>query len=111
MIDAVPAAKARPAAHAQRGASPWVRRWSHLVAADATVLDLACGRGRHVRWFVRRGARVTGVDRDAAALTPLRHLAGVEIVVADLEAGPWPLADRRFDAVVVSRYLLSLIHI
>jgi SAM-dependent methyltransferase len=83
--------------------SPWVRRWSHLVGPDASLLDVACGSGRHLRWFASRGARVTGVDRDAAAVGPLRALG--EIVVADLESGPWPLEGRRFDAVVVTNYL------
>jgi SAM-dependent methyltransferase len=83
--------------------SEWVRRWSHLVPAGATVLDVACGSGRHVRWFAERGCRVTALDRDAAALEPLRGMA--EVVVADIEAGPWPLAGRRFDAVLVTNYL------
>ena len=92
--------------------SAWVRRWSHLVAPGATVLDVACGAGRHVRWFAARGARVTGVDRDAAALDRLRDALAadgandsVELVAADLEAAPWPFAGRRFGAVVVARYL------
>lgn len=89
--------------HGHEAVSPWVQRWSHLVAADATVLDVACGGGRHLRWFAARGARVTGVDRDAAAVEPLRPLG--EIVVADIEAGPWPFAARRFGAVVVTHYL------
>jgi SAM-dependent methyltransferase len=84
--------------------SPWVQRWSALVPADATVLDVACGSGRHVRWFAARGARVTALDRDAAALEALRGVAA-EIVVADIEAAPWPLAGRRYDAVVVTNYL------
>lgn len=83
--------------------SPWVQRWSHLVAPSASVLDVACGSGRHVRWFAERGCRVTGVDRDALALEPLRSLA--EVLLADIENGPWPLAGRRFDAVVVTNYL------
>jgi SAM-dependent methyltransferase len=83
--------------------SPWVVRWSHLVPAGATVLDVACGSGRHVRWFAQRGCRVTAVDRDADAVAPLRDIA--EIVVADIEAGPWPFAGRAFDAVVVTNYL------
>ena len=84
-------------------ASAWVQRWSHLVPAGATVLDLACGSGRHLRWFARRGCRVTGVDRDAAALAQLGGLG--EIVVADIENGPWPIEGRSFDAVVVANYL------
>lgn len=90
-------------AHGHEAASPWVQRWSHLVPAGATLLDVACGGGRHLRWFAQRGARVSGVDRDAAAVEPLRALG--EIVVADIEAGPWPFAGRRFDAVVVTNYL------
>ena len=90
-------------AHSTPIASAWVQRWSHLVPADASVLDVACGSGRHVRWFAQRGARVTGVDRDAAVVAALAGIA--EIVVADIEAGPWPFAARRFDAVVVTNYL------
>ena len=90
--------------------SDWVRRWSHLVAPGAAVLDVACGAGRHVRWFAARGARVTGMDRDAEALARLRTVldadgADAELLAADLEAAPWPLAARRFGAVVVARYL------
>jgi SAM-dependent methyltransferase len=67
------------------------------------VLDVACGSGRHLRWLAGRGHRVTGLDRDGAALHPLQAVA--EVVVADLEAGPWPLPGRRFDAVLVTNYL------
>lgn len=83
--------------------SPWVQRWSHLVAHGASVLDVACGSGRHVRWFAQQGCRVTAVDRDAAALGALRGVA--EVIGADLEAAPWPLPGRTFDAVVVTNYL------
>jgi len=83
--------------------SPWVKRWSHLVAANVTVLDVACGSGRHVRWFASRGCKVTGIDRDGAALDPLRGIA--EVIAADIEGGPWPLAGRRFNAIVCTNYL------
>jgi len=93
--------------HSDLGPSDWVRRWSPLVPTGARVLDVACGAGRHVRWFAERGAQVTALDRDAQALAPLRALPGtsVEVVVADIENAPWPLAGRRFDAVVVTNYL------
>ena len=73
------------------------------MAPQARVLDVACGAGRHVRWFAQRGCRVTGVDRDGAAMQALANLA--EIVVADIENAPWPLPGRSFDAVVVTNYL------
>ena len=67
------------------------------------MLDVACGSGRHLRWFAERGARVTGVDKDAAAIASMTDIA--EIVVADIEDGPWPFGGRLFDAVVVTNYL------
>ncbi len=83
--------------------SPWVRRFAALIAPQASVLDLACGGGRHLRWLAARGHRVTGVDRDAAALQTLQGLG--ELIQADIENGPWPLPGRRFGAVVVTNYL------
>ncbi|HEY0824470.1 MAG TPA: methyltransferase domain-containing protein [Ramlibacter sp.] len=83
--------------------SPWIVRFAHLVPAGGTVLDLACGRGRHLRWFAGRGHPVTGVDRDPEAIAGLQGVG--EALVADIEDGPWPLAGRRFDAVVVTNYL------
>ena len=83
--------------------SDWLLRWAHLIAPGGSVLDLACGSGRHVRWLADRGFRVTAVDRDETAVEPLRTLA--EVAVADIENGPWPLAGRSFDAVLVTNYL------
>jgi len=90
-----------PIPHAQP--SPWVWRWTPLVPAGSAVLDVACGQGRHMRWFAQRGHPVTGVDRDPAAIAAVRALG--EAVEADIENGPWPLANRRFGAVVVTNYL------
>lgn len=92
-----------PAIHSLEPPSEWVRRWAHLLPPGASVLDVACGSGRHLRWLHGRGHPVTGVDRDPDALAPLRGLG--EILCADIEAGPWPLAGRTFGAVVVTRYL------
>jgi hypothetical protein len=85
--------------------SAWVCRWTARLPAGARVLVLACVSGRHVRWLAGRGLAVTALDRDAEAMAPLRALPHVEVVVADLEGGPWPMPGRRFDAVVVTNYL------
>ena len=87
-------------------ASDWVVRWAHLVRPGGTVLDLACGNGRHARFFAARGHRVTACDRDAAALAGMAAVPGIATRQADLEDGsPWPFADSQFDAVVVTNYL------
>ncbi len=83
--------------------SPWVRRFAPLAPPGAPVLDVACGSGRHMRWFAQLGHCVTGVDRDPHALATAR--AWGEAVEADIEGGPWPLPGRRFGAVVVTNYL------
>ena len=89
--------------HGTEAPSPWIVRWSHLVPPGGTVLDLACGHGRHLRWFAQRGHPVVGVDRDGDALAALGGVG--ETVLADTENGPWPLAGRQFAAVVVTNYL------
>lgn len=89
--------------HHNDTASDWIQRWSHLVPAGAPVLDVACGMGRHLRWFARRSHPVTGVDRAADAAEAAA--AWGEALCADIENAPWPLAGRQFGAVVVTHYL------
>lgn len=89
--------------HGTEAPSGWVRRWSHLVPPGGTVLDVACGHGRHLRWFAGRGHAVTGVDRSPEAVAAVAELG--RAVEADIESGPWPFAGERFDAVVVTNYL------
>ena len=99
-------------AHASPSDAPsaWVVRWSHLAAPGASVLDIACGSGRHLAWFSQRGHPVTGVDRDTDAARA--RLPNAELITADIEAGPWPLtlpegtaAVRQFGLVAVTNYL------
>lgn len=89
--------------HGTEAPSAWVRRWAHLVPAGGSVLDVACGHGRHVRWFAARGHKVTGVDRSAEGIASIATLG--RAVEADIENGPWPFEGERFDAVVVTNYL------
>src|SRR5512134_2649521 len=92
------------AAHASIDSpSAWIVRWAGTLAPHGSVLDLACGSGRHVRYLAARGLRVTAVDRDRDALD--RCEGAAETIQADLEGAAWPLPGRRFDAVVVTNYL------
>ncbi len=86
--------------------SLWVERFLSHIKSGGSVLDLACGRGRHALLLHAAGYRVEAVDRDAGALAEVSARApGISTRVADLEAGPWPYDGRRFDAIVVTNYL------
>lgn len=88
-------------------ASTWVRRWSHLVKAGSSVLDVACGSGRHMAWFAGLGCQATGLDRSPEAVAAASAYG--TCLQADIENAVWPLMDagqpRKFDVVVVTNYL------
>lgn len=86
-------------------ASPWIARFAPLIPAGGTVLDLACGGGRHARLLAGMGHRVEAVDRDGDALATLADIENITTRCADLEDGPWPYYGCVFDGIVVSRYL------
>ncbi len=74
-------------------------RWAPRVARGP-VLDVACGEGRHSKFFRDLGFEVVAVDRAAV------RLEGIRFVEADLESGnPWPFPGERFGGVVVTNYL------
>jgi SAM-dependent methyltransferase len=80
-----------------------VRRWAGFIRPGGAVLDVACGGGRHARLLARLGFEVDAVDRDPSLFAD--PPPGVRVLGADLEAGPWPYPERRFDAIVVANYL------
>jgi SAM-dependent methyltransferase len=87
-------------------ASPWVARFADLVPVGGRVLDVACGGGRHARFFLGQGHPVTVVDRDVSGVADLNEDPNVEVLEFDLEGeAPWPFAGRSFEAVVVTNYL------
>src|SRR2546426_7517097 len=86
-----------PPVHEIDSPSPWVCRWAALIRPGGRVLDVACGHGRHVRYLSSLGFAVVGVDRDEAALVAFRGIGGVEIHVADIEAGARAFSPRGFD--------------
>jgi len=74
-------------------------RWAPLIT-HGTVLDVACGSGRHAKIFLDRKLAVTAVDRENVLIPGLRF------VQADLEDGsPWPFPGARFQGIVVTNYL------
>jgi len=89
--------------HGLGAPSEWIVRWSHLLATGASVLDVACGAGRHMKWFAGRGHAVTGVDRSPEAVEAASAFG--KVIEADIESGSWPFSGRAFGAVVVTNYL------
>lgn len=89
--------------HSSIAPSDWIRRWSHLVPAGGKILDVACGKGRHTRWFFERNHDVTGIDKALEAIESVANLG--QAIQADIEDGSWPLPGQRFAGVVVTNYL------
>lgn len=89
--------------HGTENPSAWVQRWTHLIAPDSRVLDVACGAGRHMRWLAEQGHRAQGVDRNPDAVAMAQAFGTA--LCADIENGPWPFTDQTFGAVVVTHYL------
>lgn len=77
-------------------------------ADDSHLLDVGCGRGYFVGYYMRLGQRaITGVELDAAiaarAMAAHRSTRNVAIVRADAAALPFPAA--RFSGAVLSEVL------
>lgn len=87
--------------------SLWVERYIGGVTARGRVLDVACGRGRHIALARRLGYAVTGVDRDvAAARQSFGSARDLSLIERDLEDGSaFPFEAQSFDGVIVTNYL------
>ncbi len=95
--------------HGHGRPSDWVERFLSGITSGGTLLDVACGAGRHLRRARALGHPVVGLDRDTSALADLAHDPATEIVAHDLEIDgglALPFApERRFAAIVVTNYL------
>ena len=85
--------------------SAWVQRCSDLLKPCSTILDLACGSGRHTHYLAGKGHHVTALDKNPEALWKISSSIGIRPYEFDLESGPWPFSERKFDAIVVTNYL------
>ena len=94
-----------PDPHDVGSPSVWATRWAERVPAGGRVLDVACGGGRHARYFAACGHPVVAVDRDPATPERLAGIRGVSARCADLEHDSWPFAGEDFAGIVVTNYL------
>ncbi len=91
--------------HDQDAPSLWFTRFASLVTANSSLLDVACGHGRHAKYFASHGVNVVAVDRDEVALQSLRGIENITVNHRDIENDPWPYGANTFDAVAVCNYL------
>ena len=70
----------RDEAEAARFIDPLIDRL-HLNAG-ATVLDLACGTGRHARQLASHGCRVLGIDLSAESISAAKKSEGPNLCSA-----------------------------
>ena len=85
-------------------ASKWLQKNIEFIRENGTVLDLACGGGRHSRFLIYKGFSVVAADINVAAITQ-EKLQNTKILQADLEADPWPFDAAQFDGIIVVNYL------
>jgi SAM-dependent methyltransferase len=98
--------RAHDSADERERPSVCITRFAPLVPSDGSVLDVACGGGRHTALFLDRGNRVVAVDRDVSGVRHLSGDANLQVVELDLETGePLPFAAHSLAAVVVTNYL------
>ena len=87
--------------------SSWVTRFAPLITGE--VLDVACGKGRHVRYFLSKGNTVTAIDKDLSGLSDIETNSRLNLIKIDLEKktdkGQNPLPIRPIGSVIVTNYL------
>ena len=66
----------------------------------SAVIDLCCGTGRHARALAKLDCRVTGIDRDRAALATAREIAGPLVTYLELDMRQLHKLDVSVDAVL-----------
>ena len=96
----------RAKTHALHEPSEWVQRFLQGIKQAGSILDVACGAGRHMRLALEQGYTVTGIDRDLSQVEDLAERKDVGLIEADLEAGrAFPLKNMAYDGVIVTNYL------
>ena len=94
-----------------RGPSPWLIENAALLPRGGTVLDVACGRGRHALLMASAGFAVRAIDRNPDAIAFLGETAArmnlrIDAAVVDLETNPAPdLPSSNYDAILGFNYL------
>lgn len=83
----------------------WVLKFAPLIP-KGQILDLACGRGRHGRYFLDQQYPVTFLDQNVSGVVDLASYPTAKLVQYDLEnKSPWPFQAALFSGIIVTNYL------
>ena len=83
----------------------WVLKFAPLIP-KGQILDLACGRGRHGRYFLDQQYPVTFLDQNVSGVADLASYPTAKLVQYDLEnKSPWPFKAALFSGIIVTNYL------
>lgn len=85
-----------------------LRQWPHLLPAEGTALDFACGLGGNALWLAERGFRVSAWDLSPTAIEQLlgaARLRGLDLDARVRDLIAQPLSPESFDLIVVAHFL------
>ena len=86
--------------------SSWIENNLSKNSSKMSLLDLACGNGRHSVFAANAGYQVTSIDIDKSKLISLKNNKFINPIQVDLEINnPWPFRNEIFDVVLVTNYL------
>lgn len=88
--------------------SAFLQPLARQLKPQATILDIGCGSGRDLLWFVRRGFRPTGFEQSPSLAAMARKHAGCPVIVGDFT--DYDFSGLQFSALVFVGSLVHLSH-
>ena len=86
--------------------SKWVTNNLKGHICGLTLLDIACGSGRHSIYAASKGYKVISLDISKEKILNFKSIKSIYPIQIDIEASnAWPFKYKTFDAVIVTNYL------
>lgn len=85
------------------------RIFKNKELADENVLDIGCGTGFFIDWYIQEKARVVGIDITKTSINTLKERFDTEFHIQDISDVNYILAGRKFDIVNVWDVLYHIV--
>ena len=86
--------------------SNWIKNNLKYTIEDLTLLDIACGSGRHSIYAASKGYKVISLDISKEKILNFKSVKSIYPIQIDLESSnAWPFINKAFDVVIVTNYL------